>query len=264
MVDENGIQPGDVYNVDETGFAMGLIATAKVVTRAEYYGWRAVLQPGNREWVTIIESISADGHALPPTVVFKGEKYIASWFDNLPNNWRFKVSESGWTTDEIVLRWLQDQFIPETSSSTKGKYPNLILDGHGSHLTPQFDKICSENAIILLCMPAHSSHHLQPLDIGCFEMLKRSYGRMVENQARIGHDHITKQDFLNAYPTVHTETYKSETIQNSFAAAGLAPFDPERVPSKLNISLRNPSPGVADQAVNQGFFRQKHRNCWSA
>ncbi len=73
MVDENGIQPGHVYNVDETGFAMGLIATAKVVTRAEYYGWRAVLQPGNREWVTIIESISADGHALPPTVVFKGK-----------------------------------------------------------------------------------------------------------------------------------------------------------------------------------------------
>ena len=49
IIDENGIQPEDIYNFDETGFAMGLIATARVVTRAEYYGRRAVLQAGNRE-----------------------------------------------------------------------------------------------------------------------------------------------------------------------------------------------------------------------
>ena len=33
-----GINPDDIYNFDETGFAMGLTATAKVVTRSEYYG----------------------------------------------------------------------------------------------------------------------------------------------------------------------------------------------------------------------------------
>ncbi|KAI1831082.1 transcriptional regulator family: Helix-turn-helix and Centromere protein B, DNA-binding region [Penicillium roqueforti] len=44
-----GIDPDDVYNFDETGFAMGLTATAKVITRSEYYGRRALLQPGNRE-----------------------------------------------------------------------------------------------------------------------------------------------------------------------------------------------------------------------
>jgi hypothetical protein len=49
MVDDNGIQPEDIYNFDKTGFAMGLIATAKVVTRSEYYGQRVILQPGNRE-----------------------------------------------------------------------------------------------------------------------------------------------------------------------------------------------------------------------
>ncbi|KAI2714075.1 transcriptional regulator family: Centromere protein B, DNA-binding region and Helix-turn-helix [Penicillium roqueforti] len=44
-----GIDPDDVYNFDKTGFAMGLTATAKVITRSEYYGRRALLQPGNRE-----------------------------------------------------------------------------------------------------------------------------------------------------------------------------------------------------------------------
>ncbi|KAI2787018.1 hypothetical protein POX_f07371 [Penicillium oxalicum] len=48
-IEENGIQPEDIYNFDETGFAMGLISSQKVITRAEYYGRRSILQPGNRE-----------------------------------------------------------------------------------------------------------------------------------------------------------------------------------------------------------------------
>ena len=43
MVEENGILAEDIYNFDETGFAMGLISTQKVVTRAEYYGRRSIL-----------------------------------------------------------------------------------------------------------------------------------------------------------------------------------------------------------------------------
>ena len=86
VVDENGIQAEDIYNFDETGFAMGLISSQKVVTRADYYGRRALLQPGNREWVTAIEAICADGYSLPPCVIFKGKVAIAGWFDNLPKD----------------------------------------------------------------------------------------------------------------------------------------------------------------------------------
>jgi hypothetical protein len=43
IVVQHGILPEDIYNFDETGFAMGLTATAKVVTRSEYYGRRSVL-----------------------------------------------------------------------------------------------------------------------------------------------------------------------------------------------------------------------------
>ena len=54
---------------------MGLCTAQKVITRSEYYGRRSVLQPGNREWVTTIESINALGWALPLTVIFKGKLY---------------------------------------------------------------------------------------------------------------------------------------------------------------------------------------------
>ncbi|OQE34340.1 hypothetical protein PENCOP_c020G06257 [Penicillium coprophilum] len=37
------IDSDDVYNFDETGFAIGLTATAKVISRSEFYSRRAVL-----------------------------------------------------------------------------------------------------------------------------------------------------------------------------------------------------------------------------
>jgi hypothetical protein len=239
---ENGIDPDDIYNFDETGFAMGLIATAKVVTRAEYYGRASLLQPGNREWVTSIECISASGWALPPCIIFKAKSFIKGWFDSSPKDWLFQKSDNGWTSHEIGLNWLQKVFIPSTSSRTKGKYRLLVLDGHGSHLTPKFDEICSQNNVIPICMPPHSSHLLQPLDVGCFAVLKRGYGRLVETKMRAGVNHIDKFDFLDAYPSARSETFKSETIKNSFSATGLVPYDPDRVISKLNIQLRTPTP----------------------
>ncbi|KAJ5267711.1 hypothetical protein N7478_010519 [Penicillium angulare] len=242
---ENGIDPDDIYNFDETGFAMGLTATAKVVTRSEYYGRRSLLQPGNREWVTTVECTNASGWALPPCVIFKGKVFIESWFDGLPEDWRFEVSPNGWTSDEITLRWLEKLFIPSTSLRVKGRYRLLILDGHGSHLTPKFDELCEKNNIIPICMPAHSSHLLQPLDIGCFAVLKRAYGRIVEMKMRNGINHIDKLDFLEAYPSARIEAFHSDTIKNSFGAAGLVPFYPDRVISKLDIQLRTPTPPQA-------------------
>ena len=242
-IDENGIQPEDIYNFDETGFAMGLIATAKVITRADYYGRRSILQPGNREWVTSIECVNSTGFVLPPCIIFKSTTYQQyAWFDDIPDDWRIEISQNGWTTDEIGLRWLQKLFIPSTTSRTKGKYRLLVLDGHGSHLTPHFDRLCFENDIIPICMPLHSAHLLQPLDIGCFAPLKRAYGGMIEAKARCNINHIDKLDFLAAVPKARTEAFKPATIQNSFSAAGLLPYNPDRVISKLDVHLRTPTP----------------------
>lgn len=58
----------------------------------------------------------------------------------------------------------------------------LVMDGHGSHLTAQFDAICKENKIIPFCMPSHSSHLLQPLDIGCFSAIKKAYGQYIQSK----------------------------------------------------------------------------------
>ena len=65
---EYGILDDDVYNFDETGFQMGVIATAKVVTGTDRAGRPRTTQPGNREWVTVIETVCARGFSIPPLV----------------------------------------------------------------------------------------------------------------------------------------------------------------------------------------------------
>ena len=120
-------------------------------------------------------------------IIFKAVRFMEAWFSiDIPGDWRIEVSDNGWTTDAISLRWLEKIFIPSTTSRRGGRYRLLVLDSHGSHLTPEFDQLCTKNDIIPLCMPAHSSHLLQPLDVGCFAVLKRSYGRLVDQQMRLG------------------------------------------------------------------------------
>ena len=198
---------------------------------------RPLLYPGNREWVTSIECINSTGWALPPCIIFKGKVHIEGWYQDskISRDWRIEVRPNGWTTDKIGLRWLKNLFIPATISRTTGKYCLLILDGHGSHLTPQFDQICSEKDIIPICMPAHSSHKLQPLDMACFKSLKDAHGYLIAENIRAGLNHYDKLDFLKAFPQAHAIAFKAETIQISFAGAGLISLDPDRILSELNI-----------------------------
>lgn len=67
-----GIVAEDIYNFDETGFQMGVIATAKVVTSAEKERTTSI-QPGNREWVTVVESIQSYGPYPSSVSYFQGQ-----------------------------------------------------------------------------------------------------------------------------------------------------------------------------------------------
>jgi hypothetical protein len=120
-------------------------------------------------------------------------------------------------------------------------------------------------------MPAHSSHLLQPLDVGCFGPLKRAYSGLVEQKMRLGYNHIDKFDFLKAYPAAHLEVFTPLNIQNGFAAAGIHPLQLERVLEKLNIYILMPTPppSRASQSTNSSWLatpytlRQLHKQASS-
>jgi hypothetical protein len=250
LIAKYGILQEDIYNFDETGFQMGVIGTSKVVTRAERKGRPKTKQPGNREWVTVVHGINSQGWSIPAHIILAAKVHLTPWYKDsvLPYDWAVSVSENGWTDDKIGFEWIQ-HFQKHTQSRTKGQYRLLILDGHGSHHSARFEEFCRQNQIITACMPAHSSHILQPLDVGCFSPLKASYGRQVEGKMRLGINHINKEEFLHLYYPAHVQAITEKNIQSGFAATGLVPYDPDRVLSTLNPIVRTPSPVPTEASV---------------
>lgn len=239
-----GVESSDVYNVDETGFSMGLNAARKVVSGSEIRGKRQLIQNGNREWVTAIECINSTGLFLQPFILFKGKQICESWYAELEEDRRLGVSANGWTSNDIAIRWLEKGFIPQTESTTKGTHRLLILDGHGSHLTPEFDKICNENKIIALYMPPHTSHLLQPLDLCCFGTLQKKYHQLAGERTGFdvlagGSVRINKDDFVGLYKLARVEAFTARNIRSSFETAGLIPLNPQWVLPKINIEVIN-------------------------
>jgi hypothetical protein len=55
---------------------------------------------------------------------------------------------------------------------------------------------------------------------------------------RNGVNYINKQDFLEAYYTMYTETMNQANIQSSFVAIGVLLYNLERVLIKLNTQLQ--------------------------
>jgi hypothetical protein len=98
-------------------------------------------------------------------------------------------------------------------------------------------------------MPSHSSHLLQPLNVACFAPLKRSYSDSISALARNHIYHINKETFLPAFKAAYEQTFTEENARAGFRGAGLVPFNPEAVLSKLNVRLRTPTPPQRDDAA---------------
>ncbi|KAJ3539819.1 hypothetical protein NM208_g5337 [Fusarium decemcellulare] len=238
-----GIRSDDIWNFDETGFMMGIIMAGMVVTGSERHGRPKSVQPGNREWITVIQAINAEGQSIAPFIIGAGQYHLANWYRecDLPSDWVIATSQNGWTDNQLGLEWLK-HFDRSTAKRSVGRYRLLILDGHESHHSADFERYCEENKIITLCMPAHASHLLQPLDVGCFSVLKKAYGREIEYLIRCSITHISKIEFFSAFHAAFKDTFTESNIRGGFKGAGLAPFDPENVISKLDVQLRTPTP----------------------
>jgi len=55
-------------------------------------------------------------------------------------------------------------------------------------------------------------------------------------------NHVSKLEFLCSFREAFFTFMTERNIQGGFAGAGLMPYDPERVLSKLDIKLRTPTP----------------------
>jgi hypothetical protein len=140
----------------------------------------------------------------------------------------------------LGYKWLVEIFDKYTRNRIVGKYRLFLFDGHKNYFTPEFDQFCKDNSIICLCYPPHSIDRLQPLDVGCFSPLKNAYGRLVQAKTELGIHYIEKLDFLVLFQQARAIVFTSKNIKSVFQAVGILPFDPQKVLSRLKVSILNP------------------------
>jgi hypothetical protein len=88
----------------------------------------------------------------------------------------------------------------------------LVLNGHGSHMSIKFDEYCKAHNIVAVGLPPHSSHLTQPLDVACFEVLKRNYRYKLDIFIKAHITHITKTEFFIAFQEAYRKTMTKKNI----------------------------------------------------
>jgi len=246
------ISPQDTYNMDEKGFCMGAIQRSTVVipvTQRDAF----LRQDGNREWVSVIETISASGETLSSYIIFKAVYQQSSWHQQLDSqSSKIATSSKGWTDNHLGLLWLREHFEVETAKRQIGEYRMLLLDGHESHCTLEFIDFCVQKKIILLVLPPHTTHLLQPLDVVIFSLLARYYSAEIEEHSREKHYWLEKKDFIIYYQNARKKTLRESNIHSAWRATGLMPYNPQSVISKLPIRATTPSEATQIQLVLNG------------
>ncbi|RPB16234.1 CENP-B protein, partial [Morchella conica CCBAS932] len=227
--DKYKIIPKNTYNMDETGFILGMGDEVKRICRnirkdSVYKEFK------NRESCSVVECISTDGFTVTPLVIFKGSNHIAAWFKDakLESYW-YGHSPKGYNNSVLCLEYLQNIFEPETSNRSNGEWRLLIFDGFESHLQLEIIEFCLDNKIIPLCLPSHTSHVLQPLDVGVFSPLKKYYRQEISKLR----SPITKNNFPNLLALARQKAFSVSNIQSGFRASGIYPYNPTVVLNTL-------------------------------
>ena len=270
--------PDCIYNMDESGFAVGDSQSSRALVNVrERSSWKVI--SGRQQWITAIECVSAAGAALPPLIIFKAKHTNTGWIPaHTPPDWRFSTSNSGWTSDSHAFEWLTTVFEPLTRPADPTLRRLLIMDGHGSHITANVISYCMQHAIDLLILPPHTSHVLQPLDVSVFAPLKRGLAAETDAVSKLDYGRIQRAEWTEMYIRARGKALTLSNIVSGWRATGLEPLSaitvletlvspstprtlPPRTPggsSSLDTTLLHSSPpeGTELRQANKLFISQ--------
>ena len=167
-------KPRQLYNCDETFLPLDYTRERAVTLK----GAKAVYKQatGTSEHITLLCCASAAGLPHPPMIIyskcFPGGQYR---FEG-PDDALYAKSESGWIDSELFLAWLKKNFL---KFAVPQRPIMLLTDGHKTHMTIDAIDLCHSNDVVLFCLPPHTTHALQPLDVAVFKSLKDNFAKTV-------------------------------------------------------------------------------------
>ena len=243
------ILQSNTYNMDEKGFSLGSMNKHhRIFNRIAVDRHRIIgaTEPGNREWITILATICADGTWIPPGIIFAGKagNLQTTWVENVElgqHDASFASSPNGWTNNKLGLAWLEQIFDKHTKKkAAQGReWRLLFVDGHGSHINMSFLDWCEQHRIYVAVYPPHTTHRLQPLDVSLFSPLATYYSLNLEQfiEQTTALSNIGKRDFFELFWPAFIKAFTPDNIASGWLKAGLFPWHPDHVLDQLPVNL---------------------------
>lgn len=167
-------------------------------------------------------------------MIYKGETLNSKWVPpTAPLEWLYTNSSSGWTSDTLGLEWLTNVFEPKKKPKNPDLRRLLVIDGHGSHVTGDFIAKAIEYKIDLCVFPPHSSHILQPLDVGVFRSLKGALSFEIDRLSCLDPGRVSKAEWTELFIRAREKAITRSNITASFRSTGIYPLSPITVLTKL-------------------------------
>ena len=125
--------------------------------------------------MTVVGCANAIGQAIPPMIIYDPARLNPAWArDEVPGT-KYGLSSNGWINTDLFEAWFLELFL-ENAVSARPLF--LLLDGHSTHYQPQVICLAVEHNCIILCLPPHTTHEAQRLDVGVFSPLKVQWTRV--------------------------------------------------------------------------------------
>jgi hypothetical protein len=138
------------------------------------------------------------------------------------------LTETGWTNDEIAVLFLRHSLARQIHAKEPDldKPALLTYDGHGSHVSDEFVDEASKWNIRVYCLPAHTTHKLQPLDVAIFAPVKQAWLTRTTEASMEGAE-MPREDIVNEYLGVQANAMEESVVRYAWKASSLVPLNPD-------------------------------------
>ena len=222
-------KPMQVYNVDESGLNITQ-HKGKVVADIKRRGVHRVVASEKGRNHTIVACGSASGYILPPMIIFPRVRVSEALKVSAPPGSMIAAQKKGWITAELYLKWFK--FFLEHIPPARPVL--LIQDGCSSHISIELIELAKENDVHLLCLPSHTAHVLQPLDVGVFSSFKHHIGLTLNMLLRSSEGRVPTSEDI---PAILSEAWpKSMTpvnLMSGFRKSGIHPLNPSYIHDRV-------------------------------
>lgn len=255
--------PGNICNVDETGFSTIPSKIGKIICSR---GIRRVGQIASAEsgtMVTMALAVNATGNSILSFFLFPRKNMQSTFLDNASHGAVGYANSSGWMAQpEFVL--VMRHFM-QHSKSSKESPVLLLLDNHASHLSVEALDLAAANGVTLLSFPPHCSHKMQPLDVSVYGPVKTYY--------KFQCTACLKNNALKVLEIRHITGLVAETLKLSlsqknitagFLKTGIFPYNPNRFSDHDFVEASKSDDNAAEATLENELGEEDHRRIMNA